>query len=134
MCEEVGARDIVLVDYATDPTPRSYKINGAIRAVADTRARLLNPASADEFVRIDDFANLATSTASAPAARSASRVAASSSCSPRGPQPADAIIDRQDPFYVRFGVHHRYQAKTTTGKELGALGQRRSRPQRRERL
>jgi uncharacterized protein (DUF362 family) len=55
ICQEAGASDIVCLDYATDMTPRAYRINGAYRAIEGTRARLLSPWSAEQYVRVGDF-------------------------------------------------------------------------------
>jgi uncharacterized protein (DUF362 family) len=55
LCEEAGAREVACVDYATDATPRAFRINGAYEALQGTRARLLSPASAEQYVRIGDF-------------------------------------------------------------------------------
>lgn len=55
MCQEAGARQIVCIDNATDPTPRAHRINGALRAMEGTRAALISPWSAEQYVRVGDF-------------------------------------------------------------------------------
>jgi uncharacterized protein (DUF362 family) len=55
ICQEAGASDIVCLDYSTDPVPRAFRVNGAHRAVEKTRARLLSPWSAEQYVRVGDF-------------------------------------------------------------------------------
>lgn len=55
LCQEAGAREVICIDNTTDEVPRAYRINGAYHALAGTRARLLSPASAEQYVRIGDF-------------------------------------------------------------------------------
>jgi uncharacterized protein (DUF362 family) len=55
LCQESGAQDIVCLDYSTDATPRAYRVNGALRAVEGTKARLLSPWSPEQYVRVGDF-------------------------------------------------------------------------------
>lgn len=55
LCQEAGAREVICLDNTTDPVPRAYRVNGAYQAIAGTRARLLSPWSAEQYVRVGDF-------------------------------------------------------------------------------
>ena len=55
ICWDAGAREVVCLDYASDMTPRAFRVCGAYKATEGTGARLLSPWSAEQFVRIDDF-------------------------------------------------------------------------------
>ncbi len=55
MCVQAKASSITCLDYATDRTPRAFRINGAYDAVKGTGATLLSPWSPEQFVQIDDF-------------------------------------------------------------------------------
>ena len=54
-CWGAGAREVVCLDYASDMTPRAFKVCGAYKATEGTNARLLSPWSAEQFIRVDDF-------------------------------------------------------------------------------
>ncbi len=55
LCWDAGAREVVCLDYASDMTPRAFKVCGAYKATEGTRARLISPWSAEQFIRVDDF-------------------------------------------------------------------------------
>ena len=55
LCREAGASSITCLDFASDPTPRAFRINGAYQATRGTGATLLSPWSPEQHVRIDDF-------------------------------------------------------------------------------
>ena len=55
LCWKAGASSITCLDFASDPTPRAFRINGAYQATRGTGATLLCPWSPEQHVRIDDF-------------------------------------------------------------------------------
>ena len=55
LCWAAGAREVVCLDYASDMTPRAFKVCGAYKATEGTRARLISPWSSEQFIRVDDF-------------------------------------------------------------------------------
>jgi uncharacterized protein (DUF362 family) len=55
LCWDAGAKSIVCLDYASDMTPRAFKVSGAYKAIQGTGARLLSPWSPEQFVRVGDF-------------------------------------------------------------------------------
>lgn len=55
LCHEAGAAEIICLDHTYHPTPRAFRVNGAYSAIAGTKARLLSPWSAEQYVVINDF-------------------------------------------------------------------------------